>query len=185
MKIVGISGSPRDGNSLWLLHEVLTIAKNHGNNIDLFRLSDLKINYCDGCLRCEETKSCSQNDDMEFVYEVLSDCDTIVIATPVYFDNISGLLKIFVDRLNPLCGDLRGKNLAAIVVGQLSGEEGVLSKKATVDYIKNVCKIFDLNFIASLELTARDKSDAKRTILIDKLILNFATKLMGGYLGDK
>jgi multimeric flavodoxin WrbA len=47
------------------------------------------------------------------------DSDNIIIGTPNYFDNISGLLKDFVDRTHPFYKFelLKGKKLVLIMIG--------------------------------------------------------------------
>ena len=34
--------------------------------------------------------------------EKVLNCDVLVLATPVYFYSMSGQLKVFIDRLNPI-----------------------------------------------------------------------------------
>lgn len=179
MKITGISGSPREGNSLWLLQKFLEVVEDEGHEVHLVKLKDMNLNFCDGCLICEEIRSCNQKDDMEIIYNILKDSDVIVLATPVYFNNITGLLKNFIDRLNPLCEDLSGKSLIAIVVGQLSGEDGTSSRKVVIDYIKNISEILGINFLGELEIIARDRYDAQNDLAIRETIRSFTIKIMG------
>ena len=53
MKVVGICGSPRLGNTEWMLRKLLEVASNTGVQTDLILLREKDIKGCDGCLSCE------------------------------------------------------------------------------------------------------------------------------------
>ena len=42
---------------------------------------------------------CVQKDDMDKVYPAVKECDVIVLATPLYYWNMSGQIRTAVDRL--------------------------------------------------------------------------------------
>ena len=54
MKIIGVCGSPRKGNSEWMLGKVLDEAKRRGADTELLLLRKMNIMMCRGCLTCEE-----------------------------------------------------------------------------------------------------------------------------------
>ena len=54
MKVLGICGSPRNGNSMRILNAVLKKAA-EDHEVESVFLPDYKINFCDGCLSCSET----------------------------------------------------------------------------------------------------------------------------------
>jgi multimeric flavodoxin WrbA len=103
MKIVGILGSGRNGgNTEILLREALSAAQEGGaDQTELIKLSTMTIHPCDGCNKCIDTDNCRINDDMQIVYSKLLDADGIIIGSPVYFWNISGQTKIFIERTYP------------------------------------------------------------------------------------
>ncbi|WP_440955989.1 flavodoxin family protein [Methanosarcina sp. Mfa9] len=180
MKFVGICGSPRNGNSSWLLEKISNLIKQDGNEVILYGLRNMNIKYCDGCLLCEQEEGfCHLNDDMNEVYMNLQECDGIIISTPVYFDNIPALLKNFLDRLNPICDNLEGKNVSLIVVGQLSDEEGDASRSTVIDYIKNFSNIFNMNFIDSFEISARDVGEVESKKSIEEEYMKFYQSIKG------
>lgn len=57
------------------------------------------ISGCRGCGICRMSGKCSINDDMQAAYPLFDDCDTLVLASPLYFWTLSGQIKLFVDRL--------------------------------------------------------------------------------------
>jgi len=71
-------------------------------------LAEKDIQYCRGCYSCwtKTPGKCPIPDDMTEVLSQLGRADVIVLASPVYFGNVSGTLKVFTDRLavtgNPL-----------------------------------------------------------------------------------
>ncbi len=120
MKVLAISGSPRKGNTEAMLKRLLDGAKSKGAAIELVLLRDRKIELCDGCDTCWGTnKGCHIMDGMQPLYGKLFSADAIVFGSPNYFSNYSGLMKLFVDRLNPYCSPsrFRGKRAAIVCVG--------------------------------------------------------------------
>lgn len=116
-----LSGSNRKYNS----YNFLKMIK---NDTDIFlSVADLNIKYCGGCNACAKNKNntCVLNDDMKQVYEAIDKCNKIVIMSPIYMNQITGILKNIIDRLNPYCSSekLRGKKIYLITIGQMSEEE--------------------------------------------------------------
>jgi multimeric flavodoxin WrbA len=164
MKIVGICGSPRDGNTAWVMGKLFKDIPKENVEAELIQLKNVHMELCDGCLACEDTEQCSIDDDMNTLYEKLSQCDRVVIGTPVYFDSVPALLKNFIDRLNPLCVSekLKNKDLYLIVIGQLKEEEGENSRKKVIDYIKDLCEIFGMTFRKAWGMSAREPTEASK-----------------------
>jgi multimeric flavodoxin WrbA len=107
MKIVAVFGSPRpQGNSSSLAQKFLDTAQGLGATIQVFRLNDMKYQDCQGCLACKtESETCILKDDLAETLEAIKAADLLLLASPVYFGDISGQLKCFFDRtyscLNP------------------------------------------------------------------------------------
>ena len=103
MKVVGICGSPRKGNTEWMLKKFLQGIAEGGIETDLILLRNKNIKGCDGCLKCEAGGKereglCRIKDDMQPIYQQIKDAQGIIFATPVYWFNISAQMKIFIDR---------------------------------------------------------------------------------------
>lgn len=100
LKIVGIIGSPRKkGNTDTLVNSVLDGCKEYGAKIEKIYLSDLNYKGCIGCEGCKKTGKCVIKDDMQIVYDKINNADGIVLGSPTYFYNVTGLTKMFMDRL--------------------------------------------------------------------------------------
>jgi multimeric flavodoxin WrbA len=108
MKIIGVCGSPRKGNTEWMLRTLLEAAGRSEAEVELLLLRKMDVRMCRGCLACEEGGKerrgiCKIKDDMNAVYPKLLAADAIVLATPGYMELISGLLKNFLDRTCAVC----------------------------------------------------------------------------------
>jgi len=106
MKITIINGSPKGSKSatykmLVPLFEVIKIKNYELNYIDL---STKKIKSCLGCFACwlKTPGRCVIKDDADKIWETTRYSDYIVFACPLYFDNLTGLMKNFLDRGNPM-----------------------------------------------------------------------------------
>jgi multimeric flavodoxin WrbA len=107
-KILGISGSPRKANTDFLLEEALKSAETlEGIVAERIYLRDLEIKFCMGCFRCFDENpnqyACQvHRDSMDEIYLKLKECHGLILATPVYFGQMTGQMKTFMDRTEPL-----------------------------------------------------------------------------------
>lgn len=107
-KIIIIKGSPRrEGNSAILADQVAAGAKSIGADVESYYLHEMNIQPCDACDACQTGGDigCVLDDDMQFLYPKLHEADAIVIASPVYWFNVSGQAKIFMDRCYAMGGE--------------------------------------------------------------------------------
>jgi multimeric flavodoxin WrbA len=100
MKIVCLKGSPRSGgNSAAIADRLLASAAALGAQTSVFELNRLNYRGCQGCYACKKKLDrCILEDDLTAVLEAVAEADTVVLATPVYYGDISGQLKCFIDR---------------------------------------------------------------------------------------
>ncbi|OJJ13894.1 FMN reductase [marine bacterium AO1-C] len=106
-----IQGSARnDGNTAQTVQELI-----RQTDWDLINLNDYQFSHYDYAHE-------NQGDDfLPLMRKIIAHYDTFVFATPVYWYSMSGLMKMFFDRITdlltiekPLGRQLRGKNMAAI-----------------------------------------------------------------------
>lgn len=100
MKIVAVLGSPRpEGNSALMAQAFLAAAREQGADTEVYQLNQMNITGCQGCGQCKtEEEACVVVDDLNPVYESIRGADILVLASPVYFGDLSGQLKCFWDR---------------------------------------------------------------------------------------
>jgi multimeric flavodoxin WrbA len=105
IKVLGINGSPRkDGNTSLMINTVLEIAKKEGAETSLIHLVDYPISFCLGCYS-KDKNLCNPEVFKEMlpkIYEELINSHAYVFGTPVYWFNVSGLMKNFIDLLTAL-----------------------------------------------------------------------------------
>lgn len=90
MKTLILNGSPRKNGDTAALVKLLTkMLKGEYKIINTFYSN---ISPCTDCRRCQKNGVCGISDDMNEVYEYTKDCDNIVIASPIYFSELTGTL---------------------------------------------------------------------------------------------
>lgn len=160
MKIIGISGSPRDKNTNCMLRTVLDATN---QKYELILLKDKKIQPCVACRKCSETNKCIIDDDMHEIYDKLSEADIIVLGSPTYFDNVTGIMKNFIDRCLPFYAPrkLKDKKVALVAVGNSDDN----SVKGCIRALEGFCKHMGFQIIESVFAT-NDNTQAKEGELI-------------------
>jgi multimeric flavodoxin WrbA len=100
MKIVALFGSPRpEGNSAVLAKAFLDTCQSLGAAVESHFLNKMQYQGCQACMSCKtKTEICILKDDMTPVYEAIRQADVLVLASPVYFGDLSGQLKTAFDR---------------------------------------------------------------------------------------
>ena len=106
MKITIFNGSPRAerGNTHFIVAEFLKGAQEAGAEVENIFLAEKEINPCNACYTCwmDTPGECTTQDDMEGLFQKVISSDVLGFATPLYVDNVTGLMKNFMDRLIPL-----------------------------------------------------------------------------------
>lgn len=102
MKVIGFNGSARkDGNTSVLIQKVFDELEAEGIETRLVNLGPQSVNGCLACMKCFENKDghCVQKKDgLNDWLDEMAAADGIILGTPVYFANISGQIKCFMDR---------------------------------------------------------------------------------------
>ena len=153
MRIVIISGSSRgDGDTANLINELRSALP-----CEVVDLNDFRITYYD-------YKHLNKGDDfIPLMKKLLNKYDTFIFATPVYWYAMSGIMKVFFDRLTDLITiekdlgrKLRGKNMAAISTsnGNNLGEFFWLPFIKTAEYL-------GMNYLGSVHTYSGEENSDK------------------------
>lgn len=103
MQVLALLGSPRKGgNSEVLLEAVTRGMAQAGGRVETIRLCELNISPCISCGGCDKTGECVVKDDMTALYPKILAARRIVLASPIFFYNITAQAKSFVDRCQAL-----------------------------------------------------------------------------------
>lgn len=140
-KVVIISGSKRKGNTLGIAHIYSDEFQKRNCSVQVLELNSMKVDFCDGCLSCDESQKCKMDDGFDSVIAKIKDADLIVIGTPTRWRLLSGELKCFIDRLNPYAAveGYAGIKVFIYGLGQSSKEEG----SSIINAIDSVCAFAD------------------------------------------
>jgi len=100
VNIVSVLGSPRPkGNSTLIAERFTERARSLGATVRCYTLNTLNYRGCQACYQCKiGADRCVLKDDLTGVLEAVRDADILVMATPVYFGDVSSQLKAFIDR---------------------------------------------------------------------------------------
>jgi len=131
MKILGINGSPRGERSatLQLITAVLEGAKEKGAEVDVVNLIDLDIRFRNACSACFQEGRCVEEDDFPELYKRIKAADGLVLGSPVYIDQITGQMKLLIDRMADgiQCQALSGKYGCSVSTSGDHAEQAVVT----------------------------------------------------------
>lgn len=100
-KVLVLLGSPRKkGNSALIAERIIKGAESAGAQVETVFIQDLKIAPCKSCYACQKKNSqgCAIDDDMQPLFKKLLAAEVWVIASPVYWFNMSAQTKLWMDR---------------------------------------------------------------------------------------
>ena len=152
MKILAISGSPRlKGNTNYLVDQALREAARLGAQTEKIVLSQYKVKPCLGHDNCPAFDACKQKDDAGWILDKFLEADGVILASPVYYYNVSAQMKAFIDRnYFPYKHGRKSQARAVgiiVVAEKIGNEDTVYTLKQFVDVL------FDIN--ADEELIVR------------------------------
>jgi multimeric flavodoxin WrbA len=100
MFVLGLQGSPRKkGNTDTLLNAFMETARQSGADTSVINVYEQKIDPCIECSICEKKGVCSIQDEMSHkIYPLLRRADIVVLASPIFFYNVTAPLKALIDR---------------------------------------------------------------------------------------
>lgn len=103
MKITVFNGSPKasHGNTSVIVDNFLKGAEGEGAEVEQIFLSKYEIKACTSCKSCWEKTpgECVTKDDMALLIPKFISSDIVGFASPVFVDNVTGIMKNFIDRL--------------------------------------------------------------------------------------
>ena len=132
MKTLIFNGSPRkNGNTVSLINRLMELMDGEFKVVDAYRSN---ISPCLDCRYCWKQPGCAIDDEMQEVYRYIEECDNIVIASPIYFSELTGKILDVASRLQTyFCAgyfrkeelNIKPKKGAVILVG---GGDGRIEK---------------------------------------------------------
>jgi len=150
MKTLILNGSPhKNGDTASLLNLVLDDLEGEYKIVNAYFCN---ISPCIDCRYCWKNCGCALDDEMQDIYTYIEDCDNILIASPIYFSELTGKLLDVASRLQTyFCArffrgeipTLKRKKGAIVLVG---GGDGSTDKAAhTARIILNHMNCHDIH----------------------------------------
>ena len=109
-KVIVVGSARSDGNTSRVVNAIASRA-----TIDVVDLNDYNFTYYD------YSRANSNDDFLPLIKNIIESYDTFIFATPIYWYNMSGIMKVFFDRFSDLLTveketgrKLRGKKMAVI-----------------------------------------------------------------------
>jgi len=140
MKIVSVLGSPRENaNSSMIANRFCATAQKCGAESKSFvSLNDLDYRGCQGCMLCKtKLDKCALKDDLTDVLEAIRETDVLLLGSPVYYWDVSGQLKCFLDRTfsylvpdfytNPVKSRLTPGKKLVLILAQANPDESMFT----------------------------------------------------------
>lgn len=174
LSVIAVNGSPRKHwNSHLLLDNCLKGAAEMGANTEMIHLYDLQFKGCTSCFACKIKDSkhtkCAMKDELDVVLQKICQCDVLILGSPIYFANVSGEMKSFMERL----------------IFPYTSYEGKLSsfgKKINTAFVYTMnAPSFALPFIGYKKIFNYHKKLLKRTFGNSEVLISTATYQFDDY----
>jgi multimeric flavodoxin WrbA len=103
-KIMLIDGGPRRNmNTAAMLESFAQGAREAGAEATVVRLYDIDYKGCRSCMACKlkgkASNVCKIKDDLAPVLDEISQADGLVLGSPIYFGDVTGQMRTFLERL--------------------------------------------------------------------------------------
>lgn len=191
MKTLIFNGSPnKNGDTAALINELKNNLIGEVKILSCFN----KISPSNDCRYCWNNAGCSINDEMQDIYPYISECDNIVIASPIWFSSLSGPLLNLASRIQTFFAASyfrkdaiadKQKNGVIIIVGAENGTEVIPTQNAlTIMKFMNVRRpcvstVYSLN---TNNVPAKEDEHALKAVREAAILLN---NLYNNYLAEE
>lgn len=148
-RVLAICGSHRKGNTNMMLDALLKeVSPAYEKTI--IDLRDLDVQRCTGDDYCVDHKRCHINDDFKMLALKMEAADLIIFASPSYFNNVTALMKNFIDRCNVLYNNeaLKGRGKKAVLCA--IGCEKMKHIRGCITALRNLCRGIYVDVMAEL-----------------------------------
>jgi multimeric flavodoxin WrbA len=100
MRVTVLNGSPnKQGTCSFIIREIVDRIS---DDVEVSRheLNELSIHGCQECFACRSSRTdrCYHEDDLSPVLQEVKTTDCLILASPVFFADLSAQMKCFVDR---------------------------------------------------------------------------------------
>ena len=184
MKVTAFVGSARKKHTYIATEQFMKNLQLYGDiNYEIVMLNDYKIEICRGCKLCLDKgeELCPLKDDRDKLIEKIKNSDGVVFASPNYSFSVSGLMKVFLDRLGFLFHrpDFFGKTFTSIVV------QGVYGGKKINEYLDFVGKGLGFDVVKGCCLNSMEPMTEKDQIKFGNVVYKQSKKFYSSLLKEE
>ncbi len=102
-RVIVISTSLRAGsNSDMLADKFVEGVRAAGHEVEKVSLRGKRLAFCKGCMGCHKLGRCVIDDDANDIMRKVLNADVVCWATPIYYYEMSGQMKVLIDRMNAM-----------------------------------------------------------------------------------
>jgi len=141
--VIGLVGSPNpDGRTNQLVAAALEGAARAGVATELIQMSDHVVAACRDCLTwvCKDNLKCTFDDEaFEYYSRKITDCSALILGTPVYWWDTSGLVKYLIlkmFRVYAMAGPFQGLPACGIAIAGGTGNGLVSGLRPVYHYFQ-------------------------------------------------
>lgn len=99
MKTTAILGSPRENGNTSIVHNYFVDKLKEKHEVFNHDLRCISFSGCKGCMACKNNfKYCIIKDGLSEILEEIKISQTLILSSPVYFNDVTWLMKKFIDR---------------------------------------------------------------------------------------
>ena len=163
MQITVIEGSPHlKGASSTIANRFVEGAREAGHTVDVVEAVRLSIGACRSCNSCGASGPCIQKDDMTEVRSKIMSSDMVVFVTPNYFCGFSAQLKTVIDRFYSFSGNLKTRNMKAVLIATLADKEDWNMDALRIQY-DGMCRYLNMRDCGRVLAVGCGSAEAART----------------------
>lgn len=166
-KVTAFVGSARKKNTYRAVEQYLENLQDHDDvEGEIVVLSQYNLGICRGCQQCfsRGEEFCPLKDDRDVLFAKIDASDGVILATPNYTWDMSGMMKVFLDRFGFACHRPRyfGKAFTSIVI------QAVGRGNRVVENLDFTGKVLGFSTMKGMTITAFDPRTEKQQRKIDR-----------------
>lgn len=175
MKVTAFIGSARKKHTYLATEKFLKNLQSYGHvDYELVALSDYNLKICKGCKLCCDTGEdlCPLKDDRDILLQKIEESDGVLFASPNYSFQVSGLMKVFLDRFGFLFHRPRyfGKTFTSIVA------QGIYGGNKIVKYFNFIGRALGFNVVKGSCIKTLEPMNETAIKKVDEIITKHSKK---------
>lgn len=167
--LVIVGSGTKKGNTSQLADAFCEGATKAGHKVHKVFLGDKTLSGCQGCEACRVKQgTCVIKDDMQEIYPLFNQCDTVVLASPLYFWTITAKIKAFIERLYAISENDTFPPKETVLL-MTAGDDDFWTFEQPISYYSFVTKAIGWKNIGMC-LAGGCKSDPKNKFIDEKFL---------------